>query len=194
MTELPDPADALPAADHHCRLATAHLEGRPARGSLLEALVALLEAAGGPDVGNVVRTHLERSSAAPPTALAGDRGRERVLVAARCLHRAAESELRAALRAAGLDAVAAGDAATRAADDAAERTARRERAAERAEFVERVLAERRAAVDAVLDRLAGGALPDGPAHWPEALTGGRADRSGRTVLSHPDAAPVVGRR
>ncbi|MDP9436758.1 MAG: hypothetical protein M3P93_16845, partial [Actinomycetota bacterium] len=63
MTDLPDAADALPSADHHCRRATAHLEGRPARGSLLEAIVALLEAAGGPDVGNAVRTHLERTGA-----------------------------------------------------------------------------------------------------------------------------------
>jgi hypothetical protein len=102
VSGAPALADALPAAEHHCSRAVAHLEGRAARGDLLEALVALLEAAGGPDVGNLVRTHVERTGAAVPARCATDRGRVRVLLAALRLHSAAEGELRDRLRAAGL--------------------------------------------------------------------------------------------
>ena len=93
LPDLPPLADALPAAEHHCRRAVAHLEGRPARGDLLESLVALLEAAGGPDAGDVVRAHLERTGTTAPARCATDRGRVRVLSAAVRLLAAAERRL-----------------------------------------------------------------------------------------------------
>jgi hypothetical protein len=157
--EVPGLADALPAAEHHCRRAVAHIEGRTARGDLLEALVALLEAAGGPDVGNVVRTHLERTAATVPARCAPDRARVRVLTAALCLHSAAERDLRDRLRLAGL--VGRGREAP---DQQFGRAAR-------ARHAERVLNARRSAVDRVVVAL-GGALPgtrDGL--WLDALVG-----------------------
>lgn len=92
VTDAPALADALPPAEHHCSRAVPHLEGRTACGDLLEALVALREAAGGPDVGSVVRTHLERTGVTVPARCATDRGRERVVPAALRLHLAAESD------------------------------------------------------------------------------------------------------
>ncbi len=159
--DVPSLADALPAAEHHCRRAVAHLEGRTARGDLLEALVALLEAAGGPDVGNVVRTHLERTSATVPTRCATDHGRVRVLLAAARLHDAAERDLHDRLRSAGL--VDCGG--RRAPDQPSGR-------ATRARHAERVLHERRSAVDRLLAVLAGGDLPpDKKMRWADALVG-----------------------
>ena len=154
---VPGLADALPAAEHHCRRAVAHVEGRAARGTLLEALVALLEAAGGPDVGNVVRTHLEHTGGTVPARCATDRAEARVLTAALRLHSAADDDLRDRLRAAGL--VDRG----RAADD--EPSGR----AARARHAERVLDARRSAVERVV-RALGGDLPvtrDG--RWADAL-------------------------
>lgn len=124
----------------------AHVEGRTARGDLLEALVALLEAAGGPDVGNVVRTHLERTAATVPARCATDRARVRVLTAALCLHSAAERDLRDRLRSAGLV-----DRGREAPDQPSGRAAR-------ARHAERVLNGRRSAVDRVVGAL-GGDLP-----------------------------------
>jgi hypothetical protein len=157
--EVPALADALPAAEHHCRRAVAHIEGRTAQGDLLEALVALLEAAGGPDVGNVVRTHLECTAATVPAWCATDRARVRVLTAALCLHSAAEGDLRDRLRSAGLGG--------RGRESPDQRSGR----AARARHAERVLNGRRSAVDRVVEAL-GGALPgtrDGL--WVDALVG-----------------------
>jgi hypothetical protein len=161
LPDLPPLADALPAAEHHCCRAVAHLEGRPARGDLLESLVALLEAAGGPDVGNVVRTHLERTGTTAPARCATDRGRVRVLAAAVRLHAAAERDLRDRLRSTGL--------VDHDGRQAPERLAGR---ATRAQYAERVLLVRRSVVERVVVALHGSPLPaggDGP--WVDALVG-----------------------
>jgi hypothetical protein len=157
--EVPGLADALPAAEHHSRRAVAHVEGRTARGDLLEALVALLEAAGGPDVGNLVRTHLERTGGTAPARCATDRARVRVLTAAVRLHSAAERDLRDRLRSAGLV-----DRDQEAPDQSAGRSAR-------AWHAQRVLTARRSAVDRVVVAL-GGALPGSRGSpWVDALVG-----------------------
>lgn len=165
--DVPRPADALPAAEHACARAVAHLQGRPARGSLPEAIVALLEAAGGPGVGNAARTHLERTGAAVPDRRPGDAPRLRVLLAAARLHAAAEQDLDERLRRAGL---AGGAHAGRPAGPAM-----------RAQHAERVLRARRAAVDHVLaalaarDLIGGGPAEDTVAQdaqtWVSALVG-----------------------
>lgn len=159
-TGPPGLADALPGAEHHCRRAVAHLEGRPARGDLLESLVALLEAAGGPDVGNGVRSHLERTGATAPAQRGTDGSRVRVLTAALRLHRAAEAELRDRLRSAGLDDQVQDAPASPSGRDA------------RARYVGRVLTARGADVDQLLRALAGGDLPTATAGtWVDALVG-----------------------
>jgi hypothetical protein len=161
VPDAPTLADALPGAEHHCTRAVAHLEGRPARGDLLEALVALLEAAGGPDVGNVVRTHLERTGTTAPARCATDRGRVRVLAAAVRLHAAAERDLRDRLRSAGV--VDHGGL-----QDTDGRSGR----ASRAQYAERVLRGRRSVVDRVVAALLGGPLPaTGDGLWVDALVG-----------------------
>lgn len=159
LDDLPRLADALPPAEHHCARAVAHLEGRPSRGDLLDALVALLEAAGGPDVGNVVRTHLERTGAAVPDRFGADDGRARVLLAATRLHAAAEHDLRERLRRAGL------------ADPAGPSSQLPSGRATRARHAERVLQGRRSAVERVVAALGAGALPAaGDGSWTDALT------------------------
>lgn len=152
--ELPVLADALPGAQRACALAVAHLGDDSAPpAAVVPALVRLLEAAGGPDVGNAVRAHLERYPARLPEQLGTDEPRRRVLRAAGGLHRAALDDLARALTSAGL---------TR------QDPARSERAA----YAERVLAARHEAVDAVLVALA---QEDAPAlsavigTWAEAL-------------------------
>lgn len=158
---LPGLADALPGAEHACTRAVAHLEGRAARGDLLESLVALLESAGGPDVGNLVRTHLERTGAAVPAPRACDSGRLRVLLAALRLHRVAEDDLRLRLRSAGL--------VDQGGPDDPDRPSGRPT---RAWHTERVLSARRSAVDQVVAALAGvelSASAAGP--WVDALVG-----------------------
>lgn len=140
---VPDLGDALPGAEWALdRGVQAARSGADA--AVQPHLVALLEAAGGPDVGNAVRAHLERSGRSGP----GDRGTGRwsagvagtadaVLDAAYALHCAAQSDLRSALTASGLGSgLAEGD---------------RRRA--RAEHAATALAARDAAVRAVLDRL-----------------------------------------
>lgn len=152
-------ADALPGAEHHCDRAVAHLERRTAWGDLLEAVVALLEAAGGHDVGNAVRTHLERTAATVPARCAPDHARVRVLLAALRLHGAAERDLRDRLRLAGL----AADGDQESADPPSPRAAR-------ARHAERTLSARRSAVHQVLLALGGGDLPaTGAGHWLDAL-------------------------
>lgn len=158
LEDVPVLADVLPSAEHHCGRAVAHLEGRTARGDLLEALVGLLDAAGGPDVGNAVRAHLERTGATVPARCATDRARVRVLLAAERLHAAAERDLRDRLRSAGL--VESGGPAP---DEPSLRTTR-------ARHAERVLLARRSAVDRVLVALAGADLPAaGEPTWADAL-------------------------
>lgn len=152
-------ADALPSAEHHCGRAVAHLEGRAARGDLLESLVALLEAAGGPDVGNVVRAHLERTGATVPAPCASDRGRVRVLLAAARLHAAADRDLRDQLGAAGLV-------------DGGPPPEEPSSRATRARHAHRVLQARRSSVDRVLAALGGGdLLTTREVPWVDALVG-----------------------
>ena len=140
---LPELGDALPGAERALdRGVQASQETAQADADtrLEPHLVALLEAAGGPDVGNAVRTHLERTRAAGPgeplcRALAGTA--DAVLDAAYALHCAATSDLRSALAASGL------------APDLDPQDRRRARA----EHAASSLAARDAAVRAVLDRL-----------------------------------------
>lgn len=127
----PEVGDALPAAVRALRLA---LTAGPQRWG--EHLVVLLEAAGGLDEGNAARRHLER--AGPLSPAPSDAGAPAVLAAALRLHEAAEHDLRSVLERSGL------------ASSGSLSPARRERA----EFAERVLTERGAAVRAVLSRLA----------------------------------------
>ena len=141
--DLPELADALPGAQRWCRQALERFDAADHAGTV-QSLVGLLEAAGGLDVGNTVRSHLERVGASrPPLGLADD-ARRSLLSAARELYLAAEQDLRQALGRAGLTAAGAGDQ-----DDAA---VRRD---ERAAFAQRVLTARRDAVEAVLRALAG---------------------------------------
>lgn len=139
---LPEPADALPGADSRVRRAVALLTAPDAAADAVVAeLVGLLEAAGGPDVGNAARAAVERAAleratlhqaslqrAGPLTAAAA---RHRVLTAAARLHRDATEAIARALGGAP---------------------------PARVEFAVRVLAERRAGVRTVLVLLAGADL------------------------------------
>jgi len=179
--DLPELADALPAAQYHCRQAVDSLvSGGPGYElAVVRSVARMLEAAGGPDVGNAVRAHLEQVDRSPD--LDGNGGpRERVLTSALRLHCTTDDGLRTALSAAGLrggDLVdgyslevesGGGEPLDRSATEtrraervAAEsgsaepldRSAAETRRAERAAFVIRVLADRRAAVEAVLAAL-----------------------------------------
>ncbi len=149
---LPDPADALPGADSRVRRAVALLTTSGAATDAVAAeLVGLLEAAGGPDVGNAARAAVERAArerAAPPRAALGgagpltaDAARHRVLTAAARLHRDATDAITQALGGAP---------------------------PARVEFAVRVLTERRVGVRTVLVLLAGRELPD-EGDWQAAL-------------------------
>lgn len=140
--DLPELADALPGAQRWCRQALERLDAADHAGTV-QSLVGLLEAAGGLDVGNTVRSHLERVGAFRPALRATDGPRSALLAAALELYLAAEQDLRQALGRAGLTSTGSSD------DDAA---VRRD---ERAAFAQRVLTARRAAVEAVLQALAG---------------------------------------
>lgn len=142
--DLPELADALPGAQRWCRQALERLDAADHAGTV-QSLVGLLEAAGGLDVGNTVRSHLERVGAFRPPLGGTDDARGALLAAARELYLASEQDLRQALGRAGLSAAGSGDP-----DDDA--TVRRD---ERAAFAQRVLTARTAAVEAVLGALAG---------------------------------------
>jgi len=182
VSDLPERAEALPAADYHCRQAVDHLvAGDPGHElAVVHGIARLLEAAGGPDVGNAVRAHLEQVGR-PPGLYAHGGPRERVLTSALLLHRATDDGLRGALAAAGLHgsdlrggtptagaerpAVAEPSAAAEGplvaepigpdavGVDARDHHPATARQAERVSFVTRVLADRRAAVEAVLAAL-----------------------------------------
>ena len=141
--DLPDLADALPGAQRWFRQATERLAAADHAGTV-QSLIGLLEAAGGLDVGNTVRSHLERVRPAQPALPAGVSEAADLLAAAGGLDRAAEHDLRQALGRAGLTAAGAGDQ-----DD--EAAVRRD---ERATFAQRVLTARSDAVQAVLRALA----------------------------------------
>jgi len=179
--DLPELADALPAAQYHCRQAVNSLvSGGPGHElAVVRSIPRMLEAAGGPDVGNAVRAHLEQVDRSPD--LDGNGGpRERVLTSALRLHRTTDDGLRTALSAAGLrggdlvdgyslEAEPGGpEPLDRSATEARrayppeaepggseplDRSATEARRAERVAFVVRVLADRRAAVEAVLAAL-----------------------------------------
>jgi len=179
--DLPELADALPAAQYHCQQAVDRLVlGGPGHElAVVRSIARMLEAAGGPDVGNAVRAHLEQVDRPPD--LDGNAGpRQGVLSSALQLHRTTDDGLRAALSAAGLlggdpvdgysleaesdgaeplDRSAAGTRRAghvAAESDGAEpldRSAAETRRAERVAFVIKVLADRRAAVEAVLAAL-----------------------------------------
>ena len=142
--DLPELADTLPGAQRWCRQALERFDAADHAGTV-QSLVGLLEAAGGLDVGNTVRGHLERVGASRPPLGHADDAHRALLAAARELYLAAEQDLRQALGRAGLTAAGAGDQD----DDAA---VRRD---ERAAFAQRVLTARRDAVEAVLLALAG---------------------------------------
>ncbi len=147
--DLPELADALPGAQRWFRQATERLAAADHAGTV-QSLIGLLEAAGGLDVGNTVRSHLERVHPAQPTLPAGVGDARDLLAAARELYLAAEHDLRQALGRAGLTATRAGDQD----NDAA---LRRD---ERAAFAQRVLTARTDAVQAVLRALAGTTEPE----------------------------------
>ena len=140
--DLPELADALPGAQRWCRQGLERLDAADHAGTI-QSLVGLLEAAGGLDVGNTVRSHLERVGVFRPALRATDGARRALLAAALELYLAAEQDLRQALGRAGLTSTGSND------DDAA---VRRD---ERAAFAQRVLTARREAVEAVLRALAG---------------------------------------
>lgn len=140
--DLPELADALPGAQRWCRQGLERLDAADHAGTI-QSLVGLLEAAGGLDVGNTVRSHLERVGVFRPALRATDGARRALLAAALELYLAAEQDLRQALGRAGLTSTGSND------DDAA---VRRD---ERAAFAQRVLTARREAVEAVLQALAG---------------------------------------
>ena len=140
--DLPELADALPGAQRWCRQGLERLDAADHAGTI-QSLVGLLEAAGGLDVGNTVRSHLERVGAFRLALHASDGARRALLAAALELYLAAEQDLRQALGRAGLTSTGSND------DDAA---VRRD---ERAAFAQRVLTARREAVEAVLQALAG---------------------------------------
>ena len=139
--DLPELADALPGAQRWCRQGLERLDAADHAGTI-QSLVGLLEAAGGLDVGNTVRSHLERVGVFRPALRATDGSRRALLAAALELYLAAEQDLRQALGRAGLTSTGSND-------DAA---VRRD---ERAAFAQRVLTARREAVEAVLQALAG---------------------------------------
>ncbi len=141
--DLPELADALPGAQRWCRQGLERLDAADHAGTV-QSLVGLLEAAGGLDVGNTVRSHLERVGGFRPALRATDGARRALLAAALELFLAAEQDLRQALGRAGLTSTGSND------DDAA--AVRRD---ERAAFAQRVLTARREAVEAVLRALAG---------------------------------------
>jgi hypothetical protein len=156
--DLPELADALPAAQYHCQQAVDRLvSGGPGHElAVVRSMARMLEAAGGPDVGNAVQAHLEQVDRSPD--LDGNGGpRERVLTSARRLHRTTDDGLRAALSAVGLRRGDLVDGYPREAEpggaEPLDRSAAGTRRAERVAFVGRVLADRRAAVEAVLDAL-----------------------------------------
>ena len=164
-TGLPELPDALPGSERMCRRAADRLASRePGFTGVVEGIVGVLEAAGGPDVANCVRAHLERMGDRLPASfadhrLADDRPRERILTSALRLYLAAEDDLRVALAGAGLSSAGQVDAAGGAA------APQRERAA----FAERVLTARCEAVQAVLGELAAGELRPGNGTWTDAL-------------------------
>ena len=127
----PEVGDALPGARYALRRALR--AGPGARGA--EHLVGLLEAAGGLDEGNAARTHLERAGTAAPVPGLGSA--PAVLAAALRLHEAAEQDLRSTLHRSGLRSTEPPSPGRQ----------------QRAEYAERTLAERDAAVRAVLARL-----------------------------------------
>lgn len=142
--DLPELADALPGAQRWFRQALQRLDAADHAGTV-QSLVGLLEAAGGLDVGNTVRCHLERVGAFRPPLGEADDARCALMAAARELFLASEQDLRQALGRAGLTAAGCADP-----DDDA--VVRRD---ERAAFAQRVLTARRDAVEAVLRTLAG---------------------------------------
>lgn len=159
--ELPDPADAMFSAELLCRRAAELPSADPT--AVQDVLTALLEAAGGADVGNAVRRHVER---APQPGYGIDRSspteaRAQILEAAARLFLAAEEDVRSALAAAGLtpvpqaSAAADGDAAA-VPDTDGNPIGRR---AARAAFAERTLTRRRAAVETVLRAMGGPPWP-----------------------------------
>ena len=145
---LPDLGDALPGAERALARALA-AAGSDDHAAVQPHLVALLESAGGPDVGNAVRAHLERAGLVrarpdPADPHPPPRTAEALLDAAYALHCAAQHDLRAALSASGL-AVGLGPGDRRRA---------------RAEHAATSLAARDVAVTAVLGRLRAGAAAE----------------------------------
>ena len=141
--DLPELADALPGAQRWLGQALERLDAADHVGTV-QSLVGLLEAAGGLDVGNTVRSHLERVGVFQPALRATVGSRRALLAAALELYVASEHDLRQALDRAGLTAAGSGVQ-----DDAA---VRRD---ERAAFARRVLTSRRHAVETALGALAG---------------------------------------
>ena len=154
VSDPPELADALPGAERWCRQLVDRLAAPEGPTQLVVGLVGLLEAAGGCDVGNGVRAYLERTGQVLSARVATDDLRRRVLTAALRLHLAAAADLTGALVAAGLSGSPADNGR-----------------AERAAYVERVLATRHEAVLAVLASLAGAQLLPGEGDWREVLSG-----------------------
>ena len=183
-SDLPDLADALPSVEAaHRRLSAVLAEPDPTRrrAGALTAVALLLEAAGGPEVGNGVRTWLEVHGEAltlttltpttltPTTPPQGQPG-EQATALARTVFAGTHRDQRTALARAGLGPGVAGTA------DAADGP----RAA-RAAYAEQVLASRHGAVLAALDHLrtawadsTAGSLSTGPrTSGPATLNRGR---------------------
>ena len=103
MSEVPELADAMPGAERALQVAVQRAaEPGPSVDAVVAALARLLEAAGGPDVGNAVRTYLERQAAAPEHV--HGQSRDGLLDVALRLHVAADQDVRDALARSGLRA------------------------------------------------------------------------------------------
>ena len=159
VSDLPELADALPSVAVACgrardALSATHLEQHERSAAVVQAVAAMLEAAGGSQVGNAARTWLELQ----PSPLTADPvqphdAHECAVRTARLVFAGSQTRVRASLSAAGLGPTPPGQPG----GDVTPRT-------ERAVFAATRLAEQEQAVHAVLDRIATTpALLPGPA-------------------------------